>query len=104
LAFQSSTTERPIPKFITQPIGVSTSGDPEMDRRRDFIVNMTRSALSAYARYAWGSEWVEPVSNLPYDVNFGPNSGRTIVASLSTLWVMGLPDEFEQGKKWVDSE
>src|SRR5699024_3596132 len=61
-----------------------------------------RSAWSAYVSHAWPNEALKPVSNEPY--KFGRNSGRTIVASLSTLWVMGLKDEFEQGKKWVKNE
>src|SRR5699024_4532505 len=95
-----STTERSILNFIPPSLNVSSSGDPEMNRRCDSIVNMTRSAWSAYARYAWGGDSLKSVSNSSsYE-----NSGRTIVASLSTLWVMGLKAEFEQGKRWVESE
>src|SRR5699024_9414510 len=104
LASRSSTTARPIPTFVPLPLNVSTSGDPEMDRRLDSIVNMTRSAWSVYARYAWGDESLRSVSNRSNFYEFGPNSGRTIVASLSTLWAMGLKAEFEQGKSWVERE
>src|SRR5699024_7315010 len=80
------TTERSIPTFFPQQLNVSSSGDPEIDRRRDTIVNITRSAWGAYARYAWGQEALKPVSNrsASFDdiLNFGPNVGRTIVASL----------------------
>ena len=51
---------------------------------------MTRSAWSAYERAAWGDD--------------ADTFGHTIVASLSTLWVMGLEHEYKQSKRWVERE
>lgn len=64
---------------------------------------MFRDSWNAYVEYAWGNESLAPVSNSSYQGKFGDNSGLTIVAAMSTLWVMDLKEEFAQGKEWIDT-
>lgn len=52
-----------------------------------------------YTEYAWGMDELQPLSQR------GKNSfagmGATIVDSLSTLWIMGLQEEFANATDWV---
>ena len=99
------TLPRPLNRFAAFRFSPLTATDEaELDRRRDFIRNMTRSAWSAYERDAWGDDYFQPVNGSLVAKRFVSASGRTIVASLSTLWVMGLEREFERGKAWVERE
>ena len=54
-----------------------------------------------YEKYAWGMDELQPLSMS------GKNSfagmGATVLDSLSTLWIMGLKDEFARGRAWVNS-
>src|SRR5699024_285382 len=70
----------------------------------EFIVRMTRSAWNAYVHHAWPHDMLRPVTENAFQGWFGPNSGETIVNALSTLWVMGLEDEYRLGMRWVTSE
>lgn len=62
---------------------------------------MALEAWNTYERYAWGADSVRPSGKEPYNVHFGSNSGHSILASMSTLWTMGLMEEFERGKAWI---
>src|SRR5699024_11078997 len=64
--------------------------DPEILKfRREYIRNMTRKAWYAYHQHGWGSDLLYPVKRLKKrEYGFG-NTGRTIVAAMSTLQVMG---------------
>lgn len=52
-----------------------------------------------YEKYAWGQDELMP------EQQAGKNSfagmGATLVDGLSTLWLMGLKDEFYRGRDWV---
>lgn len=54
-----------------------------------------------YEKHAWGMDELLPISLK------GKNSfagmGATILDSLSTLWIMGLKDEFARGRDFVNS-
>ena len=71
--------------------------------RRDFIRNMTLEAWTAYTRHAWGQASLKPVT-LSKQKGWLATAGTTIVASLSTLWTMGLKDEFDKARAWVQDE
>jgi mannosyl-oligosaccharide alpha-1,2-mannosidase len=53
----------------------------------------------SYEKYAWGQDELMP------EQQAGKNSfagmGATLVDGLSTLWLMGLKDEFHRGRDWV---
>ncbi|XP_017478057.1 PREDICTED: mannosyl-oligosaccharide 1,2-alpha-mannosidase IA-like [Rhagoletis zephyria] len=65
---------------------------------------MTKEAWNAYRKNAWGGEALDPIDNITCSDSFGDDSGRTIIASLSTLKVMGLEEEFNEAKKWVHEQ
>lgn len=65
---------------------------------------MARHAWQGYVDYAWGENELKPISKRGHSASiFGKNTrlGATIVDSLDTLYMMGLTDQFNQGKEWV---
>ena len=65
---------------------------------------MMKHAWDGYVQYAWGSQELRPVTRQAHKSSlFGSlNTGLTIVDSLSTLYIMGLKEEFQRGRDWVD--
>lgn len=59
-------------------------------------------AWDGYRTHAWGNDELEPLAKKGKDT-YG-NIGIMILDSLSTLWLMGLSDEFEEASKWVAEE
>lgn len=59
-------------------------------------------AWQGYKRYAWGTDELQPLSKKGKDT-FG-NIGMTILDSLTTLWLMDLKHEFNEGAEFVESE
>lgn len=66
-------------------------------QHRQVIKDMMRHAWSNYVKYAWGGNELKPIAKTPNSNSvFGDAKvGATIVDSLSTLWVMGLKEEFQ---------
>ena len=62
-----------------------------------------KHAWNSYSAYAWGDNELAPVSRKGHSTSiFGAYKfGATIVDALSTLYIMGLMDEFNKGKEWV---
>ena len=62
-----------------------------------------KHAWDNYATYAWGKNELRPISHKGHSASiFGSgNFGATIVDGLDTLYIMGMMDEFNQGRKWV---
>lgn len=75
----------------------------QLEYRQQFIRNMTREAWAAYSRHAWGQYDLQPLS-LGKQEAWLEYSGQSLVGAMSTLWIMGLKDEFEQGRKWIEKE
>ena len=91
-------------KFISsQNKKSSNSSDPETTFRRQFIVNMTKDAWSAYVTHAWGQEALQPISLNQDKMNKLPLNGETILQSITTLWLMGLDEEFGRAQKWIQN-
>ena len=65
---------------------------------------MMRHSWDNYVSLAWGSNEVRPVSMTGHSASvFGSSpEGATIVDSLDTLYIMGMDEEFERAKKWVE--
>lgn len=84
----------------SQPIW-TTTGDPLIEWKRQFIRRMALEAYDKYERHAWGQDALRPLTK-DYSWNlFGLNSGLTIVSSMSTLWVMDMNEQFNSGKVWI---
>ncbi|XP_046392272.1 mannosyl-oligosaccharide alpha-1,2-mannosidase IA-like isoform X2 [Ischnura elegans] len=74
--------------------------DPE---KRDKVKEMMKHAWDNYVRYAWGKNELRPLSRRGHSASiFGSASlGATIVDGLDTLYIMGMEEEFNQGREWI---
>lgn len=66
--------------------------------RKEAVAQALRHAWKGYRRYAWGHDHLRPISKGHQDW-FGV--GLTVVDSLDTLYLVGLTEELEEGRKWV---
>ncbi|KAJ8869391.1 hypothetical protein PR048_030967 [Dryococelus australis] len=67
-------------------------------------LQMMKHAWDNYVRYAWGKNELRPISKRGHSASiFGSQSlGATIVDGLDTLYIMGMMDEFKQGRDWIE--
>lgn len=68
------------------------------------IRNSTHYAWAAYRRYAWPEGALAPASRTSTLLPYMPvkNSGYSIFSSSSTLYLIGLKDEFAEGRQWIE--
>lgn len=59
-------------------------------------------AWRGYSEHAWGYDELMPLSKQGKDT-FG-HIGMTIIDSMSTMWMMGLPDEFDKALEFVKND
>ncbi|XP_040572363.1 mannosyl-oligosaccharide 1,2-alpha-mannosidase IA [Lepeophtheirus salmonis] len=78
--------------------------DMTVKDKRDFVRNMMKHAWDNYAKYAWGSNELRPISRRGHSASvFGSSPmGASIVDGLDTLYIMGLMDEYKKGRMWVE--
>ncbi|XP_055968548.1 mannosyl-oligosaccharide 1,2-alpha-mannosidase IB [Sorex fumeus] len=93
------------PVFIPNLIGIK-GGDPEdsdIREKREKIKEMMKHAWDNYRLYGWGHNELRPIARKGHSTNiFGSSQmGATIVDALDTLYIMGLHEEFQDGKKWI---
>ena len=64
---------------------------------------MTKDAWESYVKYAWGENELKPISQRGHSSSiFGPSRlGATIVDAVDTLYIMGLNEEYKQGRDWI---
>jgi mannosyl-oligosaccharide alpha-1,2-mannosidase len=64
---------------------------------------MMQHAWSNYKVYAWGKNELKPISKRAHTGSiFGSyDIGATIVDSMDTLYVMGMKEEFDEGREWI---
>jgi mannosyl-oligosaccharide alpha-1,2-mannosidase len=64
---------------------------------------MMKFAWDMYERYAWGQNELKPMSRQGHSTSIFGNTalGATIVDALDTLHIMGLKDEFNRGRDWI---
>jgi mannosyl-oligosaccharide alpha-1,2-mannosidase len=64
---------------------------------------MMQHAWSNYKLYAWGKNELKPISKRAHTGSiFGAfDLGASIVDSLDTLYIMGMKDEFDEGREWI---
>ncbi|XP_008322499.1 endoplasmic reticulum mannosyl-oligosaccharide 1,2-alpha-mannosidase isoform X2 [Cynoglossus semilaevis] len=72
----------------------------EVDRL-EVVRDAFRHAWKGYKSYAWGHDELKPISKT-FGEWFG--LGLTLIDSLDTMWIMGLKEEFEEAKQWVEKE
>jgi hypothetical protein len=69
--------------------------------RQKAVVDAFRHAWRAYKMYAWGKDELMPITRKSNDWF---NLGLTLVDSLDTMWLMGLTEEFDEAREWVQNE
>ncbi|XP_030381621.1 mannosyl-oligosaccharide alpha-1,2-mannosidase IA isoform X1 [Scaptodrosophila lebanonensis] len=84
---------------ITQP----NSGLIDYEKRAH-VVQMMQHAWHNYKLYAWGKNELRPLSQRPHTGSiFGSyDLGATIVDGLDTLYIMGLEQEYKEGRDWIE--
>lgn len=74
----------------------------ELKHRRTFVRSMARSAWNAYKKHAWSHGALKPNGRRPMpEVDLSQKPGYTILSAMSTLKVMGLEEEYAQGRDWI---
>lgn len=83
--------------------GMKLGRPPEINyaERQQAVVNAFKHAWKAYKQYAWGKDELNPISQKSSDWF---NLGLTLVDSLDTMWLMGLREEFDEAREWVQDE
>uniref|UniRef100_A0A671RE79 alpha-1,2-Mannosidase n=1 Tax=Sinocyclocheilus anshuiensis TaxID=1608454 RepID=A0A671RE79_9TELE len=67
-------------------------------------LQMMKFAWDNYKRYAWGKNELRPLTRNGHTGNmFGGLRGASIVDSLDTLYIMGLMEEYEEAKEWIQN-
>ncbi|KAM3872672.1 mannosyl-oligosaccharide 1,2-alpha-mannosidase IC-like [Diretmus argenteus] len=78
--------------------------DPQTGERRDKVKEMMKFAWDNYKRYAWGKNELRPLTRNGHIGNmFGGLRGASIIDSLDTLYIMGLTEEYNDAKEWVQT-
>uniref|UniRef100_A0A7S4K3S5 alpha-1,2-Mannosidase n=1 Tax=Odontella aurita TaxID=265563 RepID=A0A7S4K3S5_9STRA len=78
---------------------VKNQSDKVARSRREHIKSAMKHAWNGYRTYAFGKDELMPHSKKGRDAWGG--MGTTLVDSLDTLWLMGLKEEFAEGRDWV---
>eukprot|EP01064_Diplonema_japonicum_P036591 TRINITY_DN8281_c0_g1_i1.p1 TRINITY_DN8281_c0_g1~~TRINITY_DN8281_c0_g1_i1.p1 ORF type:complete len:709 (+),score=169.87 TRINITY_DN8281_c0_g1_i1:1876-4002(+) len=88
------------------PLPDPCSESDDEDCRRNEVVEAMRHSWRGYRQYAWGWDELMPLSKRGKNWAKGVQKsfGLTIHDALSTLWLMGLKDEFQEGMKWLEEE
>ena len=71
-------------------------------RKLAFIRDLLRTEWANYRAHAWGEDSLTPVSLRPVRDVFGNHTGAYLVGGLSSLWVMGLREQFQEAVGWVN--
>jgi len=71
------------------------------NERQQAVVNSMKWAWKAYSDIAWGKDELKPISKR-HETWF--NLGLTLVDALDTLYLMGMMDEFDKAKHWVETK
>ncbi|XP_073728715.1 mannosyl-oligosaccharide 1,2-alpha-mannosidase IA isoform X2 [Misgurnus anguillicaudatus] len=92
--------------LLKAPLGTERGkpSDPQTLQRREKVKEMMKFAWDNYKSYAWGKNELRPLTKNGHIGNmFGGLRGASIVDSLDTLYIMGLMDEYEEAKEWVQN-
>ncbi|XP_030369878.1 endoplasmic reticulum mannosyl-oligosaccharide 1,2-alpha-mannosidase [Scaptodrosophila lebanonensis] len=69
------------------------------NERQSAVVAAFKHSWAGYKKYAWGHDNLKPISQTSHEW-FG--LGLTIVDSLDTMYIMGLEEEFNEARDWVN--
>ncbi|XP_059056617.1 mannosyl-oligosaccharide alpha-1,2-mannosidase IA [Achroia grisella] len=84
-------------------VALASGVDPDIKNKLETVKEMMRHAWNNYKLYAWGKNELKPMSKRAHLSSvFGAGDlGATIVDGLDTLYLMGLMDEFREGRDWI---
>ncbi|XP_029959688.1 mannosyl-oligosaccharide 1,2-alpha-mannosidase IA isoform X1 [Salarias fasciatus] len=78
--------------------------DPQTHERREKVKEMMKFAWDNYKHFAWGKNELRPLTRNGHIGNmFGGLRGASIIDSLDTLYIMGLMEEYNDAKEWVQT-
>uniref|UniRef100_A0A3Q1HZ83 alpha-1,2-Mannosidase n=1 Tax=Anabas testudineus TaxID=64144 RepID=A0A3Q1HZ83_ANATE len=92
--------------LLKPPLGRDNGkpSDPKTDERREKVKEMMKFAWDNYKHYAWGKNELRPLTRNGHIGNmFGGLRGASIIDSLDTLYIMGLKEEYNDAKEWVQT-
>ncbi|KAM9723021.1 mannosyl-oligosaccharide 1,2-alpha-mannosidase IA isoform 2-T2 [Menidia menidia] len=92
--------------LLKPPRGSDTGkpADPQTNERREKVKEMMKFAWDNYKLYAWGKNELRPLTKNGHIGNmFGGLRGASIIDSLDTLYIMGLIEEYNDAKEWVQT-
>ncbi|XP_068592064.1 mannosyl-oligosaccharide 1,2-alpha-mannosidase IA isoform X2 [Cebidichthys violaceus] len=92
--------------LLKPPLGRDTGrpSDPQTNERREKVKEMMKFSWDNYKRYAWGKNELRPLTRNGHIGNmFGGLRGASIIDSLDTLYIMGLMEEYNDAKEWVQT-
>jgi mannosyl-oligosaccharide alpha-1,2-mannosidase len=93
----TTTTKATLPK--TRPKTLSFSHEVLVDAvRRNQVKDAFLHAWRGYVKCAWGQDELHPIACTAQNTF---QLGLTILDSLSTLYIMGLTEEFQRARDWV---
>uniref|UniRef100_A0A0C9RPH0 alpha-1,2-Mannosidase n=1 Tax=Wollemia nobilis TaxID=56998 RepID=A0A0C9RPH0_9CONI len=87
------------PKKQEENLGEKTFNNDVNTERQKKVKEAMLHAWTAYEKYAWGFDELQPQSRSGTN-NFG-GLGASIIDSLDTLYIMGLDEQFQKAKEWV---
>ncbi|XP_075159018.1 alpha-Mannosidase class I a isoform X1 [Haematobia irritans] len=72
--------------------------------KRNYVKKMMQHAWLNYKLYAWGKNELRPLSQRAHIGSiFGSQElGATIIDGLDTLYIMGLENEYKEGRDWIE--
>ncbi|KAK7007883.1 alpha-1,2-mannosidase [Favolaschia claudopus] len=72
--------------------------------KRDAVVAAFKYAWSAYERDAMGADEYHPISHHGSNLGGGGGIGYTVVDALDTMLLMGLDEEYQRARTWVEEK
>ncbi|KAI4355898.1 hypothetical protein L6164_004626 [Bauhinia variegata] len=81
--------------------GKEVLDDPIDIQRREKVKEAMLHAWTSYEKYAWGQDELQPQSK--NGVNSFGGLGATVIDSLDTLYIMGLDEQFQKARGWVET-
>lgn len=71
--------------------------------RQELIKEVFLHSWNGYKKYGWGKDQYSPVSKTGSNPILSDGAGWIIVDSLDTLYIMGLNQELQDARNWVES-
>ena len=67
---------------------------------------MMKHAWDGYVKFAWGKNELRPISKRGHAASiFGSAAmGATIIDGMDTLYVMGMMEDFNKGREWIEQK